>query len=121
MVTYLQWLSKDIPVYSDVPWLGVGTLENYQEGNADAGAQVYTEKCSPCHGPEGQGTPAGPPLWGDNSYNDGAGMARPETLANFAFRNMPLGNPDLTQQQAQDVGAFVNGQPRPHFEKQPAP
>lgn len=117
METYLQWISKDIPVYANVPWLGVGKFQNYQEGNNDNGAQVYETKCVPCHGPQGQGNPGFPPLWGDRAYNDGAGMAKPETLATFALYNMPLGNPDLTVQQAQDVGAFVDSQPRPHFQK----
>lgn len=121
MVTYLQWISKGIPVYAEVPWLGTGKMEGYQEGNNETGATVFSSKCSPCHGADGQGTPAGPAVWGDKSYNDGAGMSKPETLANFAILNMPLGNPTLTQQEAQDVAAFVNSQPRPHFVKPTSP
>lgn len=121
METYLQWISKDVPVYTDVPWLGVGTINNYQEGDPGRGSEVYTTKCAVCHGAQGQGNPGFPPLWGDRAYNDGAGMSRPATLAAFTLNNMPLGNPDLTQQQAQDVGAFVDSQPRPHFEKPAEP
>lgn len=121
MATYLQWISKDIPVYADVPWLGIGKIENYKEGNKEVGATVFTSKCSACHGPDGQGTAAGPAVWGDNSYNDGAGMAKAETLATFAFFNMPRGNPTLTQEEAENVAAFVDNQPRPHFVQPASP
>ena len=121
MATYLQWISKDIPVYAEVPWLGVGTMQNYKEGDQEVGKTVYTSKCAACHGPDGQGTPAGPPVWGDKSYNDGAGMSKPQTLANFALLNMPRGNPTLTQEEAENVAAFVDSQPRPHFVKPSSP
>ena len=121
MVTYLQWMSKDIPVYAEVPWLGLGKIEGYQEGNQETGSTVYTSKCAACHGPDGQGTPAGPAVWGDKSYNNGAGMAKPDTLARFALYNMPFGNPTLTKEEAQDVAAFVDNQPRPHFVKPTSP
>ncbi|HZK60589.1 MAG TPA: cytochrome C, partial [Anaerovoracaceae bacterium] len=68
-----------------------------------------------CHGNDGHGTLRAPPLWGDASFNDGAGMHKLENLAAFAFYNMPRANPDLTAEQALDVGAFVSSQPRPHF------
>jgi thiosulfate dehydrogenase len=117
LVTYLQWISKGIPIYADVPWLGVGTIQNYQEGNKDNGAQVFTQKCSPCHGGQGQGTQQAPPLWGDRSFNDGAGMATAANLAGFALNNMPYKNPTLQPQEAEDVAAFIDSQPRPHFQK----
>ena len=68
-----------------------------------------------CHGAEGGGTLVAPPLWGKQSYNDGAGMHRSENLAAFAHANMPKTAPDLTPEQALDVAAFVSKQPRPHF------
>lgn len=121
MATYLQWISKDIPVYADVPWLGTGKIDNYKEGDKEVGKTVYTSKCSACHGPDGQGTAAGPAVWGDKSYNDGAGMSKPETLASFALNNMPRGNPTLTKEEAENVAAFVDSQPRPHFVKPSSP
>jgi thiosulfate dehydrogenase len=55
-----------------------------------------------------------PPLWGDDSYNAGAGMHRVETAAAFIKANMPLGQPNtLTDQQAWDVAALINSKPRP--------
>src|SRR5262249_48127881 len=81
-----------------------------------------------CHGPDGAGirrslptTDLGymmPPLWGNDSFNDGAGMARLITAANFLHFNMPHGvdylNPQLSPEQAWDIAAYVISQPRPH-------
>ena len=95
------------------------------------GQQVYAETCAVCHGADGQGQrldPAQaaetgrryqfPPLWGPDSYNDGAGMARTITAARFVHANMPLGTtfeaPAIPAEDAYDVMAFVNSQPRPH-------
>jgi thiosulfate dehydrogenase len=117
ILTYFKWISKGIPIYGDVPWLGLQRIESTHKPDANAGKEVYTAKCVACHGADGAGTPAGPPLWGDRAYNDGAGMARPETLAGFALLNMPYKNPDLTPEQALDVGVYVDSQPRPKFVK----
>ncbi|NUT78117.1 hypothetical protein HNO86_24045 [Pseudomonas sp. C1C7] len=53
-------------------------------------------------------------LWGDDSYNWGAGMHRINTAAQFIFENMPLGKSvQLEPQQAWDVAAWINSQQRP--------
>jgi thiosulfate dehydrogenase len=58
-----------------------------------------------------------PPLWGPDSFNNGAGMATLITVANFIHFNMPNGTsytrPRLTQQEAWDIAAFVISQKRP--------
>ena len=54
-----------------------------------------------------------PPLWGPDSFNDGAGMHRVLTAARFIKARMPLGEADLTDDEAFDVAAFINAQPRP--------
>ena len=56
-----------------------------------------------------------PPLWGADSFNDGAGMHRVLTAARFIKAKMPLGEPDLTDDHAFDVAAFINSKPRPHM------
>jgi thiosulfate dehydrogenase len=87
-----------------------------------AGEVVYGERCAVCHGADGQGLRATldpadgyvfPPLWGQDSYNDGAGMHRVLTAAGFIKARMPLGQPDLTDAQAYDVAAYINSHPRP--------
>lgn len=87
-----------------------------------AGALVYAERCALCHGADGQGLRAAgdpgdgyvfPPLWGGDSFNDGAGMHRVLTAAGFIKARMPLGQADLTDDEAFDVAAYMNSHPRP--------
>jgi len=58
-----------------------------------------------------------PPLWGPDSYNDGAGMHRVITAAQFIKGNMPLGTtadePLLTDEEAYDVAGYINSFARP--------
>lgn len=88
------------------------------------GQLVFENKCTSCHGKDGQGLPqtAGkgyqyPPLWGKDSYNDGAGMARLLTATRFIKANMPLGAtydaPQLKDDEAYDVAAYINSFDRP--------
>ena len=115
IVTYYQWISKGLPVYAEIPWLGLPHLESTHAPDKAKGGQVFGAKCAVCHGKNGEGTSAAPPLWGDTSFNDGAGMHKPANLAAFAHLNMPLGNPDLSAEEALDVAEYVAAQPRPHF------
>jgi thiosulfate dehydrogenase len=89
-----------------------------------AGKQVFGDRCALCHGADGAGLLAAadrihgyvfPPLWGPDSFNDGAGMHRVLTAARFIKARMPLGKADLTDDQAFDTAAFINSQPRPHM------
>lgn len=115
LLVYMQWISKDIPIYSKLPWALPASLENPHKPDAAAGEKIYASVCARCHGEAGQGTPIAPPLWGQGSYNNGAGMNRIRTFSVFAWRFMPKNAPSLTQEQALDVAAFVHGQPRPNF------
>lgn len=117
LMAYLHWISKDIPIYANVPWLKLSPLDSAHQPDIQAGQREFTATCASCHGTDGQGTLSAPPLIGDMSYNDGAGMASAKTLAAFAFNNMPKGNPTLTPEQALDVAAYVDSMPRPHFIK----
>jgi thiosulfate dehydrogenase len=87
--------------------------------------------CAACRGSDGLGQRAQngagyqfPPLWGPDSYNNGAGMSRLLTAAAYAMDNMPIGTafsaPVLTDEDAYDVAAYVISQKRPekaHLEK----
>lgn len=115
IVAYLQWIARGIPVYAEVPWLGLRKVPASRAADPAVGQGAYSEKCAVCHGAAGGGTLLAPPLWGNRSYNDGAGMHRPENLASFARANMPKNAPDLTPEQAVDIAAFVAKQPRPRF------
>jgi thiosulfate dehydrogenase len=128
MMSYLHFLSTDIPVGAKLD--GSGTLKLKaltRAADPVAGKQVYATTCTACHGENGQGVRRGkpgdangyqfPPLWGPDSYNNGAGMARVTLAAGFIKGNMPSGvthiNAVLTDEQAFDVAAYVNSQPRP--------
>jgi thiosulfate dehydrogenase len=122
---YMRWLSTGVPDGAKLK--GAGTLrikEPARAANASRGAEVFSEICSACHGADGLGqraqTGAGyqfPPLWGPDSYNNGAGMSRLLTAAAYAMHNMPIGTafnaPVLTDEQAYDVAAYIISQKRP--------
>jgi thiosulfate dehydrogenase len=87
-----------------------------------AGERVFADRCAICHGADGAGLRAStdpaagyvfPPLWGPDSFNDGAGMHRVLTASRFIKARMPLGEPTLTDDDAFDVAAYINAQPRP--------
>jgi thiosulfate dehydrogenase len=89
-----------------------------------AGKKIEEEHCAPCHGKDGAGLQAAkdpihgyvfPPLWGPDSFNTGAGMHRVLTAARFIKARMPLGKPDLTDDEAYDVAAYINSMPRPEM------
>jgi thiosulfate dehydrogenase len=80
------------------------------------GASLYTSRCAECHQKDGQGDKDNPPVWGERSYNDGAGLSSVENLAAWLKVAMPLDDTDLTDQQALDIAAYVNSHKRSHFE-----
>lgn len=122
IVAYLSWLSRGTPMGRETDGQGLPTVEP-QKADRVQGRATYVAECARCHGAEGQGgppfqpgVPAAPPLWGRHSYNIGAGMARVSIGANFIRAAMPYDRPGtLTAQQAYDVAAYVNAQPRPDF------
>jgi thiosulfate dehydrogenase len=92
--------------------------------NLEAGERVFIRRCAACHGQDGGGLPASPnlvqgyvfpPLWGPNSFNEGAGLHRVLTAARFVKAKMPLGKADLSDDDAFDVAAFLNSRPRPEM------
>jgi thiosulfate dehydrogenase len=128
LVAYIKFLSTGVPPGEKLPGLGTGTMpELTRAADPVRGLNVYADKCAVCHAVGGEGirrslptTDLGymiPPLWGPNSFNDGAGMARLITAANFIHFNMPHGtdylDPQLSPEQAWDVAAYMVSQPRP--------
>lgn len=125
--SYLKWLGQDVPKNKKPYSSGLPALPYLERAaDADKGKQVYINACQICHGESGEGVLNAdgksyryPPLWGNNSYNDGAGLYRLSRFASFVKNNMPFNqathsNPKLTDDEAWDVAAFVNAQPRPH-------
>lgn len=121
LMSYIYWLATDAPTGDRrMPGRGFPPLAKTDQGfDPLRGELVYVEHCAVCHGDQGQGGYAGaemvfPPLWGERSYNWGAGMHRINIAAAFIKANMPLGNYlELTDQQAWDVAAYINSWERP--------
>jgi thiosulfate dehydrogenase len=125
MVAYLKWIGQHVP--KGIKPKGAGTEElQFLNRAADAklGKGIYIKKCQLCHGNEGEGKfnldSTGylyPPLWGPNSYNVSAGLYRLTRFAGYVKNTMPFGtthkNPQLTDEEAWDVAAYVNSQPHP--------
>ena len=123
--SYVRWLSTGVP--DGAKLLGAGTLQIKEPARAADpryGAEIYAQVCAACHGANGLGQRAQqglgyqfPPLWGPDSFNNGAGMSRLLTLAAYAQHNMPLGTtfdvPVLTDEQAYDVAGYIVSQDRP--------
>jgi thiosulfate dehydrogenase len=115
IVAYLWFLSRDVPIAPPRPSNRLATWGALTPDTA-AGARLFASICAKCHGPDGQGTGVAPPVWGPQSFNIGAGMARVRTAAAFVRANMPLDQPGtLTDQQALDATAYVNAHARPDF------
>jgi len=113
IVAWLAFLSRGAPVHRDTTPRGIRLLPAMTPDTA-AGRTEFATTCAACHGMDGQGTPAGPPLWGPKSFNIAASMARLRTAASFIKHNMPNDRPGiLTAQQAFDLAAYVNSHSRP--------
>lgn len=101
-----------------------------QPASAARGVEIYVRVCATCHQPDGLGRRRGspgsalgyefPPLWGPDSYNDGAGMDTFLRAVGFIQHNMPRGvdpaHPQLSLQDAWDIEAFLQSKPRPRFD-----
>lgn len=121
LATYHEWLTKGVPTFQRGNYYGTGypidpapQTPSYQRGE-----KLYADNCSLCHGQEGEGMRINgksqfPAVWGDNSYNWGAGISRPRTLAGFIRNNMPLGQPlSMSIQESWDLAEYINSQERP--------
>jgi thiosulfate dehydrogenase len=126
MVAYMKFLGENVRKgekakgsgFKDLPFLT-------RAADPIKGKAVYDLRCASCHQPNGQGIIDGigqsyvyPPLWGPHSFNDAAGLSRISNMAKYVKYNMPLGvnhdAPELSDEDAWDVAAYVESKPRPH-------
>ncbi|NNF57420.1 MAG: c-type cytochrome [Rhodothermaceae bacterium] len=122
---YITWLSEDQPVGQAPDFRGLNRIPEearlpLADLDVDQGEALFAQYCVVCHGADGQGMDLGVahpgPLWGPQSWNDGAGAARIYTLAGFIRHAMPLTVPGmLTDEQAQHLSAYINSHERPVY------
>jgi thiosulfate dehydrogenase len=122
---YLTWLGRGYEVGKNPAWRGQNavapaSLIAVPKLDAGKGEALFKERCVSCHAVDGHGVAIGDkragPLWGADSWNDGAGAARVYTLAGMIRYSMPYLDPgSLSDEDAQDLAAFIDSQPRPAY------
>ncbi|WP_339759027.1 c-type cytochrome [Algoriphagus aquimarinus] len=125
MVAYMNWLGKEVAKGEKPKGAGIYEVPLLDRA-ADPirGKTIYERQCVTCHMIDGQGVMKTdgtgytyPPLWGEHSYNQGAGLFRMSRFAGYVKANMPFGatyeNPILSDEEAWDVAAYVNSLDRP--------
>lgn len=116
ILSYFHYISRGTPTGEDLPWLELNNKDHIPTPNVEDGEDLYNQSCISCHAADGSGTGAntGPALWGGNSFNDGAGMARMSKMTAYIQRNMPVGQENtLSDQEAANLAAYILSQDRP--------
>ena len=127
MVAYMDWISRELPKLNSKVFKGYPPIEIPKIAvDLKRGKKIYEKECTLCHGTQGKGIRNQnfedgylyPPLWGKDSYNDGAGMHRVITAAAFIKNNMPYlqanwENPKLSDEEAYHVAGYINSFQRP--------
>lgn len=134
LIAYIEFVGKGTPEGVRLPGMGLLPIA-LPEALPDSrrGLAVYAQYCASCHGQNGQGERKQPPeigyyvppLWGEESFNGGAGMGQLFYAASFIRANMPTGvdyrTPTLTVQEAWDVAAYMIANPHPIAPPEPEP
>jgi thiosulfate dehydrogenase len=126
LIAYIKYLGQGTPEGVRLPGMGLFPIADPPlTADATRGEKVYADLCATCHKTDGQGERKQaplvgysiPPLWGDDSFNAAAGMAKLAYAAAYLRTNMPFGvryqDPVLSVQQAWDVAAYMLSKPRP--------
>lgn len=127
MIAYMKWLSEDVPEKAEKLYKGYVKIDIPPfKADPKQGKLLYQRHCQHCHmeGGVGKKIPGAnftgyiyPPVGGHDSFNDGAGMNRVITAANFIKANMPFGAtydaPLVTDQEAFHLAAYINTFERP--------
>jgi thiosulfate dehydrogenase len=129
LAAYITWLARGSEVGKNPAWRGqnviaASNLLPIEKLDTHKGEAIFTERCTSCHGVDGQGVAVGDkkagPLWGPDSWNDGAGAARVYTMAGIIRYSMPYLDPgSLTDEEAQHLAAFIDAKPRPPYPFKP--
>jgi thiosulfate dehydrogenase len=129
MVAFMDWMKGNAKPDGKIEGRGIGKIDSKLIPDPARGENLYKSDCAACHGESGEGRKKAdnvwifPPLWGDSSFNVGAGIARTFKAAAFIKSNMPIGHGQnfpqgqggLPDQDAVDIAEFFTHKPRPDF------
>jgi thiosulfate dehydrogenase len=128
MIAYMNWLSEDVPPETEKLYKGYVKIKIPDfPANPIVGKKLYQIHCEQCHMDDGRGVKIPPedqfsgyiypPLSGHDTFNDGAGMNRVLTAAQFIKGNMPFGAkhdlPLVSDEEAYHLAAYINTFERP--------
>jgi len=110
----LYLLNQDFPSFYKLQEIKPGAAPNSRMGPPDAasikrGESAYSEHCAMCHGKDRAGTPAAPSLLGIGGQIVGAQFRRIITYGNGRMPALP----HVSDEQANDILAFLGGGARP--------
>lgn len=129
ILAYFLWLAEGSEKNLAMKGTGLDKVDlPARAANLSNGKKIYQAKCEYCHGAGGIGTKTAdyamlanyqfPPLAGEDSFNDGAGMSRIIKATYFIRSNMPFGTaadtPALSVAEAFDVAGYIVSLDRPH-------
>ena len=125
IVAYIKWVGHDVKKGVIPQGAGIVNISFLKRAaDSEKGNLIFQQKCVSCHSKDGQGkfnndmkSYQYPPLWGDHSFNTGAGLFRLSRFAGYIKANMPFitsaENPMLTNEEAWDLAAYILSKPRP--------
>lgn len=125
MIAWLEFIGQNAPEDTTRAWAKIKIEGELPKADVANGERLYNLACASCHAVDGSGNDDGSKfglaVWGDDSYNVGAGMNRLRTAAGFIQKYMPkahMGNIQtgtLTTQEAIDIATYINSHARPDF------
>lgn len=120
-MAFYKYISDGVESGDEYPFMteSLGADSMPEPDPEQGGKLIERYNCMTCHGDPTATNPAlsGPDLFGEGSFNDGAGMARLSNMQGFIKKHMPLDDPGtLSEQEAADLAAYVLMQERPEFE-----
>jgi thiosulfate dehydrogenase len=129
MLMYYKWIGRGTKITNQDSDERLGPLKFLdRKASPELGKEIFANKCSRCHGVNGQGALAEdklkfkyPPLWGDETYVIGSSMSRLSILARFVYMNMPIDKKGLSIEEAWDVSAYIQSQKHPTWRSKTPP
>lgn len=122
-IAYYTYISQKVPDGTkDRSWAKVDKPKgDITKVDVEKGREVYQESCIACHGEDGNGNGNGLAVWGENSFNDGAGMNRIRTTTGFIkgyMPKVPVGGREpgsISEEEAMNVAAYILSRGRPNL------